>query len=389
MINGIRPVWMEVNLDNLAHNIRQIRNNVTAPASIMGIVKADGYGHGALEVSRVLIEEGVQRLGVAVLDEAIELRQDGIDVPILILGYTPPELFERVLEYDITPTLYSFEDAVKLSDLASQKGQRAKIHLKLDTGMGRIGMIPGEDSAEKVSNIYKLPGIIIEGIFTHFSVADEKDKTYTRGQYEKFTQFVNALKERGIEIPIRHAGNSATSIDLPEMHLDMVRPGVILYGLYPSDEVDRKKVPLKPLASLKAVIAHVKTVPPGTSIGYGRKYISTGERVIATLPIGYADGYTRLLSGKAEVLVHGVRAPLAGNICMDQCMIDVTGIEGVKVGDEAVLMGQQGQDSITAEELGSLLGTINYEIVCMIGKRVPRVYIKNGRIQKIKNGVGR
>jgi alanine racemase len=389
MINGIRPVWMEVNLDNLAHNIRQIRNNVTAPASIMGIVKADGYGHGALEVSRVLIEEGVQRLGVAVLDEAIELRRDGINVPILILGYTPPELFDSVLEYDITPTLYSLEDALKLSNLASKKGQRVKIHLKLDTGMGRIGMIPGEDSAEKVSNIYKLPGIIIEGIFTHFSVADEKDKTYTRGQYEKFTQFVNALKDRGIEIPIRHAGNSATSIDLPEMHLDMVRPGVILYGLYPSDEVDREKVPLKPLASLKAAIAHVKTVPPGTSIGYGRKYISTGERVIATLPIGYADGYTRLLSGKAEVLVRGVRAPLAGNICMDQCMIDVTGIEGVKVGDEAVLMGQQGQESITAEELGSLLGTINYEIVCMIGKRVPRVYIKKDEIQKIKNGVGR
>ena len=389
MINGIRPVWMEVNLDNLAYNIRQIKNNIKAPASIMGIVKADGYGHGAVEISRVLLEEGVQRLGVAVLDEGIALRQEGIDVPILVLGYTPPQLFDKVLEHRITPTLYNYQDALRLSELASKNGSSVKVHLKLDTGMGRIGMIPGQDSLDMVSNIYALPGIKIEGIFTHFSVADEKDKTYTREQFKKFTGFVNALKERGIDIPLRHAGNSAASIDLPETHLDMVRPGVILYGLYPSDEVEKGKLSLKPLASLKTVISHVKTVPPGTSVGYGRKYISAGERVIATLPIGYADGYTRLLSGKASVLVHGTRAPLAGNICMDQCMIDVTGIEGVKVGDEVVLMGRQGEETITAEELASLLGTINYEIVCMIGKRVPRVYIKDGKVQKIKVGVGR
>lgn len=389
MINGIRPVWMEVNLDNLAYNIRQIKNNIKAPALIMGIVKADAYGHGAVEVSRVLLEEGVQRLGVAVLDEAVALRQEGIDVPILVLGYTPPQLFHKVLEYRVTPTLYNYEDALRLSELAFKNGSSVKVHLKLDTGMGRIGMIPGQDSMDMVSNIYKLPGIIIEGIFTHFSVADEKDKTYTWEQFKKFTEFVNALKERGIDIPLRHAGNSAASIDLPETHLDMVRPGVILYGLYPSDEVEKERLSLKPLATLKTVVSHVKTVPSGTSVGYGRKYISAGERVIATLPIGYADGYTRLLSGKASVLVHGTRAPLAGNICMDQCMADVTGIEGVKVGDEVVLMGQQGEETITAEELASLLGTINYEIMCMIGKRVPRVYIRDGKVQKIKVGVGR
>ena len=389
MINGIRPVWMEVNLDNLAYNIRQIKNSIIAPASIMGIVKADAYGHGAAEISRVLLEEGVQRLGVAVLDEGIALRQEGIDVPILVLGYTPPQLFHKVLEHRITPTLYNYQDAVKLSELASKNGSNVKVHLKLDTGMGRIGMIPGQDSLDMVSNIYALPGIKIEGIFTHFSVADEKDKTYTREQFKKFTGFVNTLKERGIDIPLRHAGNSAAGIDLPETHLDMVRPGVILYGLYPSDEVDKGKLSLKPLASLKTVISHVKTVPSGTSVGYGRKYISAGERVIATLPIGYADGYTRLLSGKASVLVHGTRAPLAGNICMDQCMIDVTGIEDVKVGDEVVLIGRQGEETITAEELASLLGTINYEIVCMIGKRVPRVYTRDGKVQKIKVGVGR
>jgi alanine racemase len=389
MINGIRPVWMEVNLDNLVHNLREIKKVIKPPASLMGILKADGYGHGAVEISRVLMEEGVERFGVAVLDEAIQLRKSGIDVPILILGYTPVELFEQVLEYGITPAIYNYEDALKLSELVSAKGTQMQIHLKLDTGMGRIGLVPGEDSLDIVSNIYRLPGIIIESIFTHFSVADEKDKTYTEMQYEKYMNFVSALKDRGIDIPLRHVGNSAAVIDLPDMHLDMVRPGIILYGLYPSDEVDQEKVPLKPLASLKARIAHVKTVPPGTSVGYGRKFISTRSSVIATIPLGYADGYTRLLSGKASVLVRGVRAPLAGNICMDQCMIDVTGIDGVKVGDEAVLMGEQGGQSITAGELGGLLGTINYEIVCMIGKRVPRVYIRDGKVQKIKLGVGR
>ncbi len=389
MINRIRPVWMEVNLDNLVHNIREIRKNTAPPASIMGIVKADGYGHGALEISRVLLEEGVERLGVAVLDEAIELRQAGIDVPILILGYTPVELFEQVLEYRITPTIYNYQDALKLSELVSSKGVQGKVHLKLDTGMGRIGMIPGEDSIETVSNIYKLPGITVEGIFTHFSVADESDKTYTNQQYDKFMSFLKALKDRGIDIPLRHAGNSAACIDLTNMHLDMVRPGIILYGLYPSSEVDKNRVALKPLASLKARISHVKTIPPGTSVGYGRKFISARETIIATLPLGYADGYTRLLSRKASVLVGGVKVPLVGNICMDQCMMDVTGVEGVDVGDQVVLMGEQGGQSITAEELGCLLGTINYEIVCMIGKRVPRVYIKDGKVQKIKLGVGR
>ena len=389
MINGIRPVWMEVNLDNLVHNIRQINKNVTPPAAVMGILKADGYGHGAVEISRVLVEEGVNRFGVAVLDEAIQLRREGIDVPILILGYTPAELFEQVLEYRITPTIYNYRDAAELSRLAEAKGVKAKLHLKLDTGMGRIGLIPGQDSLDTVSNINKLPGIIIEGIFTHFSVADEKDKAYTKQQYEKYTDFIKALEDRGINIPLYHAGNSAATMDLPDMHLDMVRPGIILYGLYPSDEVYKEKLELKPLASLKTRVAHVKIVPAGTSVGYGRKYISGGTRTIATLPIGYADGYTRMLSGKAGVLVHGQRAPLAGNICMDQCMIDVTGIPGVKVGDEVVLIGEQGDQSITPEELAGLLGTINYEIVCMIGKRVPRVYIKEGKIQKIKHGVGR
>ncbi len=380
---------MEVNLDNLVYNLSQIKENIRPPAELMGIVKADAYGHGALYMSKALVEQGIKRLGVAILDEAVELRKGDIDVPILVMGYTPVGSFDKILKFDITPTLYSYGDALTLSELAMKKGKRAKVHVKLDTGMGRIGMIPDEKSLDIVSNMYKLPGIIIEGIFTHFSVADERDKTYTEGQYKKFTDFVSALRQRGTNIPICHAGNSAACIDLPDTHLDLVRPGIILYGIYPSDEVKKERVSLKPLATLKAKVSHVKTIPADTSVGYGRKYISTGERVIATLPIGYADGYTRLLSGKASVLIHGKRAPLAGNVCMDQCMADVTGIDGVKAGDEAILIGRQGGDSITADELGKLLGTIGYEIISTIGRRVPRVYIKEGKIQDIKLGVGR
>lgn len=389
MIQGIRPVWMEVNLDNLVYNIREIKKNLKGSTYVMGVVKADGYGHGAVEVSRTLLEEGVDRLAVAVLDEAIELREAGIEVPILVLGYTPPDLFSDMIKYNITPTIYNYDDALLLSKLASGIGQKTKIHIKLDTGMGRIGLVPGEDSLAVVENIYKLPGILIEGMFTHFAVADERDKTYTIGQYSKYVEFCSALESAGIYIPVKHVSNSAATIDLPEMHENLVRPGIILYGLYPSDQVNKEKMALKPLAALKARISYVKTIPPGASVGYGRKFIAERDTVIATLPLGYADGYTRMLSGKARVLVKGQEAPIAGNICMDQCMVDVTGIEGVKVGDEVVLMGEQGGKAISAEDLAKLLGTINYEIVCMIGKRVPRVYIKNGQVIKIKLGVGR
>ncbi len=389
MMKGIRPLWAEVNLDNLVYNVNRIKEIIKPPAQLMGIVKADAYGHGALAISRVLMEQGVGRLGVAILEEAVELRKGGIDIPILIMGYTPPEQFDKLLEFDIMPALYTWEDAQRLSALAEKEGKQARVHIKLDTGMGRIGMIPGEESLDVVSNIHRLPGIIIEGIFTHFSVADEKDKAYTEMQYKIFTEFIDALGQRGMDIPLCHAGNSAACIDLPGMHLNMVRPGIILYGIYPSDGVNKERISLKPVMTLKAKISHIKTVATGSTLGYGRKYTAAGESVIATLPVGYADGYTRLLSGKASVLVHGVKAPLAGNICMDQCMADVTGIDGVEAGDEVVLIGQQGGQDVTADELGRLIGTIGYEIICTISKRVPRVYVKEGRIQSIKLGVGR
>jgi alanine racemase len=389
VIQQIRPVWMEVNLDNLVHNIRAIKQNLGRGAGIIGVVKADGYGHGAVEVAQTLMGEGIGRFAVAVLDEAIELRKAGIDVPILILGYTPPAQYSALIEYDIMPTIYSYDDAAILSSLAVNEGKDIKVHLKLDTGMGRIGLIPGEDSLDQVSNISKLRGIVIEGIFTHFSVADEQDKAYTRFQYSNFINFCDQLEAKGIQIPLKHVGNSAVVIDLPDMHLNLVRPGIMLYGIYPSEEVNKSRVIIKPLASLKARIAHVKNVPAGTSIGYGRKFTTRRESVIATLPIGYADGYSRMLSGKAKVLVHGEEVPVVGNICMDQCMIDVTGLDGVAVGDEVVLIGEQGERAIRAEDLARPLGTISHEIMCMINKRVPRVYIKNGEIMKIKLGVGR
>lgn len=389
MIQQIRPVWMEINLDNLIHNIREIKQNISRGAGIIGVVKADGYGHGAVEIAKTLLDEGIGFLAVAVLDEAVELRKAGIGVPILVLGYTPTAQYSTLIEYDIMPTIYSYDDAVILSSLAVREGKDIKIHLKLDTGMGRIGLVPGEDSLDVVSNINRLKGIIIEGIFTHFSVADERDKAYTRYQYSSFIDFYKQLEAIDIRIPLKHVGNSAVVIDLPEMHLDFVRPGIMLYGIYPSQEVDKNRIVIKPLASLKAKIVHVKTIPKGASVGYGRKFIASRESVIATLPIGYADGYSRMLSGIAKVLVHGKEVPIAGNICMDQCMIDVTELNNVAVGDEVVLIGEQKGRAIRAEDLAGPLGTISHEIMCMISKRVPRVYIKNGEVVKIKQGVGR
>ncbi len=389
MNSNIRPVWMEVDLDSLVHNLREVKKNLKPPASVIGVVKADGYGHGAVEVARVLLEEGVDRLAVAVLDEGMELRNAGIEVPILNLGYTPPYHYDLLCQYDVTPTIYNYDDAVSLSRKAAEKKRRIKIHIKLDTGMGRIGFIPGKDSLEAVSKIYNLDGIIIEGIFTHFSVADIEDKSYTYMQYRKYIDFCNKLADRGINIPIKHVCNSAAIIDHPDMHLDMVRPGIILYGYFSDREVRKDLASPRPVASLKARISHVKTIPAGASVGYGRKFIAYRETVVATLPLGYADGYSRILSGKANVLVKGREVPVIGNICMDQCMIDVTEIEGVEVGEEVVLMGSQGGRSITALDLAGLMGTIQHEVLCGISKRVPRVYIKDGKAVKVRYGAGR
>lgn len=385
MFHEHRPMWAEINLDNLIHNINGIKKLLKPGVEYMAVVKADAYGHGAVEAARVCVECGIKWLAVAMLDEALELRNSGIGCSILVLGFTPPGLIDDVVKHNISQTCYSYELAKALSDAAVRHNKTARVHIAVDSGMGRLGFLPDEESAKAVQEISMLPGICMEGIFTHFAAADEKDKSYTIEQYTKFMGFINMLKSMGVEHLMKHAGNSAATIDLPEFQLDCVRPGIIQYGLYPSDEVLKDKIDLKPVMSLKANIVHVKEVDAGTSISYGRKYITKRKSRIATLPIGYADGYTRLYFEKAKVIVNGTYAPVVGRICMDQCMIDVTYAGDVKVGDEVILLGSEGSLAITADDLANMMGTINYEIVCMVGRRVPRVYIKDGSILKVKN----
>jgi alanine racemase len=384
-LKKIRAAWAEVDLDALAHNIREIRRLAQKDALVTAVIKADGYGHGAKKIAQTLLDNGADRFAVAVLDEGIELRRAGFKVPILILGYTEKERAEELVSYDMEQAVYSWDLAEGLSKEAVKQGKTAKIHIKVDTGMGRIGLQPNPESVQLIKKISQLPNIAIEGIFTHFAVADAFDKSYTEGQYEKFSWICRELEKENVKINVRHCANSATIIDLPQMHMNMVRAGIILYGLKPSDEVMLDRMQLKQVMSLKVRITHLKEIEAGQSVSYGRKFIAQEKVRIASLPIGYADGYTRMLSGKAEALVKGKRVPVVGRICMDQCMIDVTDIEDVKVGDEVVLFGGQGEGFIHIDELAEKLGTINYEIVCMISKRVPRVYIKDGRIVDIQN----
>jgi alanine racemase len=378
--------WAEINLDNIAHNVREIRRITSKRAEIMGVVKADAYGHGVMEISRTLLNNGVTRLAVSMLDEAIQLRNNGIDVPILILSYTDPSRADEIISNDVTQTVFSHDLAAALSDAAVKQGRKVRIHIKIDTGMTRVGFMPGYSAVKNVVEISKLPGIIIEGLFTHFASADETDKSYTYMQFERFMSIVSELNRIGVYIPIKHVANSAAVIEFPEMHLDMVRPGIILYGMYPSEEVSRERIHLKPAMTMKANVILVKDVEKGTPISYGRIFTTSRDSKIATIPIGYADGYTRLLNGKARVLINGEFAPVVGKICMDQCMVDVTDMENeVHTGDEVVLSGRQGDREITIEDIAGSIGTINYEVVSVIGKRIPRVYLQDGRISGVLN----
>jgi len=367
-----RPVWAEIDLAAIAHNVREIKRLLKPGTQMMAVVKADAYGHGALPVARVALASGAERLAVAILNEALALREGGIRAPILILGYTPPEQAELLVRNEITQTVFTLDMARAVSQAAVKLGKTARVHLKIDTGMSRIGVTPRE-APDFAAAVAALPGLEVEGVFTHMAAADEADKTYTRRQFALFQEAVEGMAARGVQVALKHVANSPTTLDLAEMHLDMVRPGIILYGLWPSTEV-RREIELRPAMQLKAKVAYVKEVPADTSVSYGRKFTTTAPTVIATLPIGYADGWSRLLSNRAEVLIHGRRAPVIGRVCMDQCMVDVTGIPGVQVGDEAVLFGRQGDQFLPVEEVAAKMGTINYEMVCLISKRVPRVY---------------
>ncbi|KPU43406.1 alanine racemase [Oxobacter pfennigii] len=385
MFKDFRPIWAEINLDNFDHNIKSIKNLIGKNTELISVIKADGYGHGAIELAQICLENHVEWMAVAILDEALELRAAGIKNPILILGYTPYNMAEVIVNSGLSQTCYSYELAKSLSEAAVKLGKIAKAHITVDTGMGRLGFLPHEESADIIKEISCLPNLKIEGLYTHFATADEKDKEYANNQYERYNEFLRMLEARGIEVSMKHAGNSAALMDLPHTNLDAVRPGIIQYGLYPSDQVFKERLKLKPVMSIKANIVHVKEVDAGTPISYGRKFITERKSKIATLPLGYADGFTRLLFGKAHVIVNGKYAPIVGRICMDQCMVDVTDIKEVNVGDEVIIMGSDGNLEISADDIAAALGTINYEIVCMVSRRVPRVYIRKGEIVKVKN----
>ena len=384
MEKNIRPVWAEIDLDCIKHNMIEIRKQVK-DKTIIAIVKADAYGHGAIDVSTVLLENGADKLGVAVITEALELRESGIQAPILILGYTPLDFAEDLIRQNIEQTVYSLDYATKLSEVAVKEEKEVEIHIAIDTGMGRIGFLPNEEGLNDIEKISKLKNIKIKGIFTHFSSSDEADKEYTMKQINKFKEFDKRLQELGIKIEEKHLSNSAAILDVEEAYFDAVRPGIIIYGYYPSNEVMKEKINLKPALTLKSNIVHVKALPKGEYISYGREFKTERESIIATLPIGYADGYTRALYKNGKVIINGKMAPIVGRICMDQCMIDVTDIEGVSVGDEVILIGEDKGVKFNADDIAKLLNTINYEVLCLIGKRVPRVYKKNNITIKTRN----
>lgn len=378
--------WVEIDLDALRNNIKRIRDYVRPETKILGVVKADAYGHGCMQVARTLLQNGADWLAVACIDEAVQLRRNGITCPILILGHTSEEEAERVVKEDITPGCYSYALASAISHAAVKLKKRAKIHIKLDTGMGRVGFRYTEDEAvnqETIDTILKiaiLPGLDVDGIFTHFSVADEADDDYTKLQFSRFQSACDRLKANGLTIPIKHCCNSAALIRFPKMHMDMVRPGIILYGLKPSSFVDCGRLHLHPVMQFKAKITNLKEVESGVSISYGRRFKTSGSAKIATIPVGYADGYSRTLSGKSQAIAGGKLCSLVGNICMDQCMIDVTSVNNISVGDDVILFGRSDDIELPVESLAEKMGTINYEVLCAIGRRIPRIYLRDGKV---------
>ena len=404
--------WAEIDLDAIAHNARGLKRCVGEKTELMAVVKANGYGHGAVPVAKVALDNGASRLAVHRTLEGVQLRQAGITAPVLIMGYTLPAQAETIVRWNLTPTASTPEQARALSAAASHRGKVLPIHVKVDTGMGRFGLLPGE-VVDLVQAISALPGLILEGLYTHFALADAADKTYTLQQFEIYLEVVKRLEEAGFTIPIKHVANSAATLHLPQTHLDMVRCGIALYGLRPSSEVD-PTIPLRPAMALKSRVARVRTLPTGSSISYGCTYTTRGPTLVALVPVGYGDGYHRLLSNRGQVLIRGQRASIVGRVCMDQLVVKVTaptpnpspesrggeeaprppaslppqswgergagGSPNVQQDDEVVLLGRQGDDEITAEEVGAWAETINYEVTTSISPRVTRVYLKGGQV---------
>ena len=374
-------VYAKIDLDAAAYNMEQMKKRIGSGARLIAVIKTDGYGHGAVPLARMFEEtDYVWGYAVASLDEGVVLRKHGIKKPILVLGCIFPDQYEEMIRYEIRATIYMEDMAREMADTARRAGKKAFFHIKVDTGMGRIGFPVSEESADIIERISRMPDVVTEGMYTHFAKADETDKSYTLEQHRKFMWIKEQMEKRGVEIPYYDCDNSAGIIDFPDMKHDLARAGISMYGLYPSDEVDQNAVDLKPVLSLISHVTFVKTVEPGTAISYGGTFVADKTMRVATIPVGYGDGYPRSLSNKGFVLIHGKRARILGRVCMDQFMVDVTDIPGVKFMDRVILAGEDGNDRITVDELAGLSGRFNYEFVCCLGKRIPRVYTLGGRI---------
>jgi alanine racemase len=368
-------VQANVNLSAIRHNLGEIRKKVSADTRIMAIIKADAYGHGAVPVAKALDQSGsADAYGVAIIEEAVELRKAGITKPILILGYTAREQYEMVVAYDVTQTIFQYETAQALSKEAEKQGKTVKIHIKLDTGMSRIGFTDTAESVEEIKRIAALPNMIVEGMFTHFAQADEEDKSNAQKQLNRYNKFNEMLEKEGIHIPVKHVANSAGIIDFPQAYFNMVRSGIITYGIYPSDLVNKEEIKLIPAMEIKTHVVYVKDVEAGVGVSYGATFITKRKSRIATIPVGYADGYSRNLSNTGKVIIHGRYAPILGRVCMDQFMVDVTDIPNVVQGDTVTLLGRDAEAYISTEELALASHSFSYELICTVGKRVPRVY---------------
>lgn len=374
-------VCAKIDLDAIEHNYEKMKANIPDETEMVAVIKADGYGHGAVQLARTLEHlDYIRGFAVATADEAAVLRRSGIEKPLFVLGCTFPDQYPDIITYQLEATVYTVEAARALSALGVEKGAAVAVHIKLDTGMGRIGFQIDEENIEAIAEISQLPNLEMRGLYTHFAKADEVDKTFTEQQIEKYLWAKQQLHNKGIGFDYYHCSNSAAIIDVRDAHMNLVRAGIASYGLYPSQDVRKEAVELRPALSLISHVAHVKWVQPGASISYGGTYITAKPTRVATVPVGYGDGYPRSLSGKGYVLIRGQQAPILGRVCMDQFMVDVTDIDGVEFGDTVTLVGRDGEAELPVEVLSDLSGRFNYEFVCDLGKRIPREYWKNGRI---------
>ncbi|MBV1759166.1 MAG: alanine racemase [Dethiosulfatibacter sp.] len=385
MYEAHRPAWVEVNVDHMVHNIQEVKRVIRPGTRICAVIKADGYKLGVIKAAEIYMAYGADMLSVAMLDEALEIRKHFKNYEILVLGYTPIEMYDQAVENDIILTIYDMNHGILLNKVAEKLGKNVKVHIKLETGMNRLGFLPVDASIKEIATLYQLPNLILEGIFTHLARADETDKTWAYKQKGIFDDFYEKLTDIGVKIPVRHLSNSAAIIDLPDFNYEMVRPGIMLTGLYPSDEVNKNNVSLKLAFKLKANLAFVKPIKKGDGVSYGHRFVSDRDMTVGTLPIGYADGFTRMLSDKMVVSVKGISCKILGRICMDQCVIDLSEVSDSAIGDEVILYGDGSENARTPDQVAKMIGTINYEIITMLDRRLPRVYLTNGEITEIKN----